>query len=91
MRPDAQLAIFAAVVALIPAWAWTRNLDPMRPGWAVRVCLALFSMYESQHLSQVAARRTRYPVREAFLVTWFLTFLALFGFGLFVWPGIAGP
>lgn len=60
------------------------------------VCLApralgdSFSVYESQHLSQVAARRTRYPVREAFLVTWFLTFLALFGLGLFVWPGIAG-
>ena len=91
MPPDAKLALVAAVIALIPAWVATRNSDPTRPGWAVRVYLTLFSMSELRRVRDVSATRTRYPVREAFLATWFLLFFVLFGMGLFLWPEAAHP
>ena len=90
MPPDARLALVAVVIAFVPAWVATRSSDPTRPGWAVRVYLTLFSMSELRRIRDVSATRTRYPVREAFLATWFLSFFAIFGFGLFVWPGVGG-
>jgi len=89
--PDGILALIAAVVAVIPAWLMTRSLDPTRPGWAVRVYLALFRTSEIKPLRDVSATRTRYPVREAFLATWFLLFFLIFGVGLFIWPEAAHP
>jgi hypothetical protein len=86
---DAKVALLAAVIALIPAWFATRSFDPAQPGWAVRVYLTLFSQVGLQ--SSAAASPARYPVREAFLAAWFLSFFVLFGIGLFVWPEAARP
>ena len=88
MPTDAKVAIFAAVVALIPAWLSTRSLGPTQPGWAVRVYLGLFRSTEIPPVQDAASRRSRFPVREAFLATWFLSFFAIFGFGIFIWPGV---
>ena len=88
MPPDAKVAIFAAVVALLPAWLSTRSLDPAQPGWAVRVYLELFRSTNFPRIQNAASRRNRFPVREAFLATWFLSFFAIFGFGIFIWPGV---
>jgi hypothetical protein len=86
--PDAKIAIVAAVVALIPAWISTRSLDPTQPGWAVRVYLELFRGSNLPPAQAAASRRDRLAVREAFLATWFLSFFAIFGFGIFIWPGV---
>jgi len=91
MPPDGMLALIAALAAVIPAWLMTRSLDSTRPGWGVRVYLALFQVSEFKHLRDVPATRTRYPVREAFLATWFLLFFLIFGIGLFLWPEAAHP
>ena len=91
MPPDAILALIAAVGAVIPARLMTRTLDPARPGWAVRVYLTLFRASEVKRLRDVPATRTSYPVREAFLATWFLLFFLIFGIGLLVWPEAARP
>jgi len=86
---DAKVALLAAVIALIPAWLATRRFDPAQPGWAVRVYLALFSQVGLQRERDASATPPRYPVRESFLATWFLSFFILFGIGLFVWPEAA--
>ena len=91
MPADAKVAVFAAVLAVFPAWLMTRSLDPSQPGWAVRIYLNLFRTSGVPPLSQTASVRTRFPIREAFLATWFLVFFALFGIGLFIWPGAANP
>jgi hypothetical protein len=88
--PDGKVALIAAAAALLPAWLMTRSLDSTRPGWAVRVYLSLMSMSELKRAGDASAQRTRYPVREAFLATWFLLFFLIFGIGLFVWPEAAG-
>jgi hypothetical protein len=88
--PDGELALIAAAAALLPAWLMTRSLDSNRPGWAVRGYLGLFSMSELKRVRDASARRARYPVREAFLATWFLLFFIIFGIGLFLWPEAAG-
>ena len=87
MPTDGKVALFAAVLALLPAWLMTRSLDPSQPGWAVRVYLGLFRAADVPGVSAAASRRSRFPVREAFLATWFLVFFAIFGFGIFIWPG----
>jgi len=86
--PDGKVALIAAVVALVPAWFSTRSPDPTQPGWAVRVYLQLFRSSDIPFLTGAAVRRKRFPVREAFLATWFLSFFVIFGFGVFVWPGV---
>ncbi len=91
MPADARLALLAAVVAVVPAWLATRSLDPAQPGWAVRVYLALFSLAELRRQRDTSVKPARYPVREAFLATWFLLFFIIFGVGLFVWPEAARP
>ena len=89
MPADARVALVAAVIALIPAWLMTRGSDPSRPGWAVRLYLGLLRGSDVPPLSAAASRRSRFPVREAFLATWFLLFFLLFGIGLFIWPEAA--
>jgi len=86
---DGKVALIAAVMALIPAWLMIRRLDPTQPGWAVRVYLGLFRTADVPRISAAASRRRQFPVREAFLATWFLVFFALFGFGIFIWPGVS--
>jgi len=86
---DAKVALIAAALALIPAWFMTRGSDPSRPGWAVRLYLGLFRSADVPPLSTTASRRSQFPVREAFLATWFLLFFLLFGIGLFIWPEAA--
>jgi ABC-type amino acid transport system permease subunit len=91
MPNDAVLAIVAALVAFGVAWILTRTSDTSQPGWAVRVYLRLFRTTGVSKLRDAAAARSKFPRREAFLATWFLIFFALFGIGLFVWPGAANP
>jgi hypothetical protein len=88
---DAKVALIAAVLALVPALLMRRSLDPSQPGWAVRVYLSLFRTSEVPTLRDAASRRSRFPVREAFLATWFLLFFVLFGIGLFILPEAAHP
>ena len=88
MPQDAKVAIVAAVVALIPAWISTRSLDATQPGRAVRLYLELFRSSNVSPVQEAASQRDRFPVREAFLATWFLSFFAIFGFGIFIWPGV---
>jgi hypothetical protein len=64
---DGYLAVIAAIVALVPASLGTRSPESDRPGWAIRVYLSLFRSSGLKPLGDVAAARTRYPVREAFL------------------------
>ena len=91
MPNDAKLAIVAALVAFGASWILTRTSDTSQPGWAVRVYLQLFRTARVSKLPNAAEARSKFPRREAFLATWFLIFFALFGVGLFVWPGAANP
>jgi hypothetical protein len=90
MPPDAKVALVAALLGLVPAWASTRSADPTQPGWAVRFYLGLFSVSGFDRVRGGSAARTRYPMRETFLAAWFLSFFVIFGFGVFVWPGVSG-
>ena len=91
MPADAKVALIAAVLALVPALLMIRSLDPSQPGWAVRVYLSRFRTSVVPTLRDAAPRRNRFPVREAFLATWFLLFFVFFGIGLFIWPEAAHP
>jgi hypothetical protein len=76
----------AALGGLLIAWAATRSYDDSTPGPAVRLYSSLFRSTGVAKLRDAADSRKRFPKREAFLATWFLTFFAIFVFGVTVWP-----
>jgi hypothetical protein len=83
------IATVAALGGLIVAWWATRSHDEETPGPAVRFYASLFRSMGVKRLRDAAEFRKRFPRREAFLATWFLTFFVLFGFGVMVWPTVA--
>ncbi len=90
LGPQSEIAIaaVAAVGGVLVAWLATRGHDESRPGPAVRVYATLFRSSGVGKLRAAANSGSSFPRREAFLATWFLTFVALLGFGVFVWPTV---
>ena len=89
-QTEIAIVTVAAIGGLLVAWQATRSHDDSRPAPAVRVYAALFRSTGIGKLRSTVESRARHPRREAFLATWFLTFFAIFMFGVFVWPSIPG-
>jgi hypothetical protein len=85
------IATVAALGGLLVAWWATRSYDDTTPGPAVRLYASLFRSTGVAKLRDAAESRNRFPKREAFLASWFLTFFVIFGFGVMVWPKVAAP
>jgi hypothetical protein len=87
VQSEIAIATVAALGGVLVAWLATRGHDESRPGPAVRIYAALFRSTGVEKL-RVAADTKTHPRREAFLAIWFLTFFAIFGFGVFIWPKV---
>jgi hypothetical protein len=85
------IATVAALGGLLVAWWATRSYDDTTPGPAVRFYATLFRLTGVAKLRDAADARNRFPKREAFLTSWFLTFFVIFGFGVMVWPKVSAP
>ena len=83
-QSEIAIAAIAAIGGLLVAWVSTRSHDESKPGPAVRVYGALFLSTGVEKLRVAADTQRRFPKREAFLATWFLTFFVIFGFGIFI-------
>jgi hypothetical protein len=83
------IATVAALGGLLIAWWATRSYDDTTPGPAVRLYASLFRSTGVAKLRDATDSRQRFPKREAFLASWFLTFFLIFGFGVFVWPTVS--
>jgi len=85
------IATVAALGGLLVAWWATRSHDDSTPGPAVRLYASLFRSTGVAKLRDAADSKKRFPKREAFLASWFLTFFVIFAFGVMVWPTVAAP
>jgi hypothetical protein len=90
-KSELAIATVAALAGLLVAWWATRSYDDTTPGPAVRLYTSLFRSSGVAKLRDAAENRSRFPRREAFLASWFLTFFVIFCFGVMVWPKVASP
>jgi hypothetical protein len=88
LQSEIAIAAVAGLCGLLVAWLATRSQNEVRPGPAVRIYAALFRATGIAKLREAADARTRFPKRESFLATWFLTFFVIFFFGVFIWPKV---
>jgi hypothetical protein len=82
------IATVAALGGLPVAWWVTRSHDDTSHGPAVRLYAALFRSTGVAKLREAADSQKRFPKREAFFASWFLTFFVIFCFGVLVWPTV---